>query len=219
MSLEFRLSWSCSRRPVQSFVCIILALSFTPKLAANVLATSYNTGSTSGGDTSKGSIIAQQFILNSADVVNSVDLALEGPGGITLATNVTLKILNDSSDAPGTQVPGAIDTGVTGTLSGSFSDILFSFNPITLPAGTYWLELSNSANPKLTWQLQSSLQTNSSATGRITNIVYITSTTTGTPSLLATVNGTTAVPEPSTMMISLLALAILGRGVGTRKPV
>jgi hypothetical protein len=194
------------------FTCLLLAAAFTPKLSAGVLITSFNTGMMGGDSTNKGSQIGQQFILNLAESVTSVDLALESPGGVNL-TSLSLQIFSDSLGNPGALVPGATDTAVSGTLSTNFSDILFSFSGVSLNPGTYWLILANSASPSLTWQTQTTLQSNSNAIGRITNVVFFSSTTTsGTPSLLATVNGPAiVVPEPSTILFSVSALfAMLG---------
>src|ERR1700739_4175230 len=90
-----------------------------PRLAADVIVTSYNSGGNSGFSTKNGQpALAQEFTLNVAGVVGSVDLALEGPGGINLSS-LTLEIFSNSSNAPGAEIPNAADTGATGTLSNS----------------------------------------------------------------------------------------------------
>ncbi len=192
------------------FAGSLLGLMSSQNLGATALASSYNTPGTSGIGTSKGSVIAQQFILTLSSVVNSVDLALEGPGGVTLPTDLVLQVYTNSGNAPATLDPGATDTGVTGTLASStFSDVNFTFNPVTLAAGTYWLVFSNAFASTVTWEQQSSVVTNSDADGSIPNVINTGSTITGTDSLMATINGAASTPEPSTVFTGFSALLAL----------
>ncbi len=220
------------RRLAVGLTCTLLALAFAPsRVAASIIATSYNTPSFNPADPMcpyaegcgvEGDTVfptlQQQFTLSTTETITSVDAALAYSVGTSpfTAANLILKIVNDASGVIGSTV-FATDTSDSGTLlaypdmtSAEFSDINFAFPSTVLGPGTYWLVLSASFIGDLfDWEYQIPGTVNPAGPGGTINPASGLGNSYSTDTYLTTLNGMGSSPEPGTVLTALGALVAM----------
>jgi hypothetical protein len=197
---------------------LLLALNAGRADASLILASSYNTPSGSGfeGGGPNATKLVQQFTLSTLDTITSIDGAMGySIGGGFPASDLTLTIVNDSSNRPGSTVL-ATDTAVTGTLVNyltAFDDINFTFASPSLGPGTYWLVLSVASLFDLSdWEYQTPGTVDASGPGGKINPLSGWGSNYNAVAYLTTINGTvgsSATPEPATVVTALCAVAAM----------
>jgi hypothetical protein len=210
---------------------VALALTANHASASIILASSYNTpdpgfNSYEGHGGLSDFPLEQQFTLVGPVIITSVDADMAcsfgpcSPNTNLPASDLGMYILSDVSNNPGAVL--ATDTVATGTVAviNNYSDINFAFNPIILGPGTYWLAATsiNTATP-FDWLLQAAGTVDPAGPGGTINrrddFGGYPGGTFDTTTYLTSINGV-LLPEPSTVMTSLGALAFM-LGIARRR--
>lgn len=158
---------------------------------------------------------ASEFTVS--DDINISSLLVEGAfygSDIPLTDNFSVVILSDGGETPGGVFEFSSAVPATRT-AGSFAGVqfyLFTLDPLTdieLPAGTYWLSVSNNAATGDPWAWATSAGAGTAAQSTVSPVSGYSSG--GTRLFNYALEGSVAVPEQSGLMLGLMGMCVLGR--------
>jgi hypothetical protein len=179
-----------------------LHLAVAPAAHAQVILVSNPGPDDQGTSINPSNSVGVQFTLDSAwDIVSITAAMFDAQGFGINASNLTMRILADSSNSPGSIL--ATSTTTFSTVPTSATDLTFAFSNPTLSAGTYWAQATLQTG-FVSWRQTRSVTPpivgpHGTITGRTFEFGFV---NTASSPFVMTVRGVEAIPEPSGLTLA-----------------